>query len=113
MKIAAASPYSPEEYTPENFNAGLAFSHSGGNLRDAYNSADFFTEIPEVKVPVAFFCGRFDYLTASPVAAEYVVTLKGPRTALYWFEESAHRSDIEEPALFQARIREFFLPGKY
>jgi pimeloyl-ACP methyl ester carboxylesterase len=111
-QISAASPWSPESYTGDLFRRGLSFSHSGGNLLRSYTEADFFTEIPEVRVPVAFFCGRYDYLTAAPVAARYLTGLKSPRTVLYWFEKSAHRCDIEEPELFQQRIREFFLPDK-
>lgn len=108
MALAARSSYAADRYTDDLFARGLAFSHSGGDLLRAYTTADFFTEIPETSVPVAFFCGRYDYLTAAPVAAEYLGVVNSPRKQLYWFENSAHRCDIEESELFRQRVRAFF-----
>jgi pimeloyl-ACP methyl ester carboxylesterase len=98
------SPYNKEFYTDELFQRGLAYSHSGGNLRESYMTADFFKEIPSVRVPVFFFCGRYDYLTSSPDVERYYKSVNAPKKNLFWFENSAHRVDIEEPDLFQKRI---------
>lgn len=107
--IRIDSPYRKSDYTDDLFRRGLMFTHSGGNLYSAYTQADFFKEIPSVRVPVFFFCGRYDYLTSSPDVAKYERFVKAPVKKLFWFENSAHRVDIEEPDLFQKRIVECFL----
>ncbi|HEY1405511.1 MAG TPA: alpha/beta fold hydrolase, partial [Spirochaetota bacterium] len=107
--IRINSPYRKNDYTDDLFRRGLTFSHSGGNLFSSYTHVDFFKEIPSVKVPVFFFCGRYDYLTSSPDVERYYKSVEAPHKKLFWFEKSAHRIDIEEPELFQSRIFECLL----
>ncbi|MDX2286426.1 MAG: alpha/beta hydrolase [Bacteroidia bacterium] len=75
---------------------------------------DFYQEIfdtnfePQTRyqVPVYFFAGRHDYNTSWPVVEAYYQTIEAPAKQLYFFEQSGHSPQWEEPALFHARVRE-------
>ena len=51
---------------------------------------DFIRDIPEVKVPIYFCAGRYDYNTPSVLIEEYYNEIIAPKKELIWFEESAH-----------------------
>ncbi|MBP2638785.1 MAG: alpha/beta hydrolase, partial [Firmicutes bacterium] len=61
-------------------------------------------QVPELKVPVYFFLGLYDYVTPTPSVEEYCKVLKAPYKEIIWFELSAHRMDVEEPEKFQSVI---------
>jgi pimeloyl-ACP methyl ester carboxylesterase len=56
------------------------------------------------KVPVFFFMGRHDYVTPSELAAVYFDRLKAPEKRFFWFENSAHSPNYEEPLAFQTAV---------
>ena len=56
-----------------------------------------FRDLPEVKIPLYFFVGRYDYQTPGPLAEEYYNFVKAPKKDLIWFEESAHYMLFAEP----------------
>jgi pimeloyl-ACP methyl ester carboxylesterase len=56
------------------------------------------------EVPVAFFHGRYDYLTPAPELEAFAARLGSEVT---WFEGSAHVPSIEEPDAYQAALRNF------
>ncbi|HWQ62165.1 MAG TPA: alpha/beta hydrolase [Negativicutes bacterium] len=101
-EIMKQSPYYPEKYTGELYA-------KGGRLASNiwYNEVaeiNFFEQVPELKVPVYFFLGRYDYVTPTPSVEEYCKVLKAPNKEIVWFELSAHRMDVEEPEKFQSGI---------
>lgn len=103
-EIMNNSPYYPEKFTMELYDKGYYFAKP---LEDTFMpQLDFFKQIKELKVPVYFFCGRYDYLTPTKPVLDYFKTLKAPYKEIIWFEESAHRMDIEEPEKFQNTIME-------
>ena len=102
-EIMNSSPYYPEKYTEELYNKGIYFAKP---LNTFISHLDFFKQVKEIKVPVYFFCGRYDYITPTKSVEEYYKILKAPYKEIVWFEESAHRMDIEEPEKFQNTIME-------
>ena len=62
--------------------------------------------VPTVRVPVAFFLGRYDRQVDSQLAADYFENLSAPAKRLVWFESSAHNMPFEEPDKFNAAVPE-------
>jgi pimeloyl-ACP methyl ester carboxylesterase len=65
---------------------------------------DLRQSIPTLRVPVAFFLGRYDRHADANLAANYYQALTAPAKRLVWFEHSAHNIPFEEPALFDATV---------
>lgn len=76
------------------------------NLWPQLVKVDFFKTAPELKVPVYFFVGRYDYNTPFSIAAEYYKQVKAPYKRLVWFEKSGHMMPFEETAKFNALVKE-------
>ena len=78
---------------------------SGKVLINYMNSIriDFFP-FNEFEIPIYFFAGRYDYNTSSVVVEQYFKTIKAPVKKLYWFEQSGHSPNWEEPTLFHQRL---------
>ena len=51
---------------------------------------DLRVQVPEIKVPVYFLEGRYDYEAPAVHAERHFQLLKAPRKALIWFDRSAH-----------------------
>ena len=58
-----------------------------------------FEDIVEYEVPVSFIQGRGDYQVSSILVHEYFTSLKGHKQ-FYWFENSCHFPQWEEPQKF-------------
>ena len=58
---------------------------------------DLSQQVLELKIPVYFLEGRYDYTCAYPLAKEYFDRLKSPVKGFYTFENSAHSPLFEEP----------------
>ncbi|WP_236354999.1 alpha/beta hydrolase [Konateibacter massiliensis] len=87
------------EYTQlERINIwrGKAFS-SQTDLRKEMYGFSAVEEIPELKTPVYFLAGKYDYTCCYSLQKEYFNTLKSPIKGFYTFEESAHSPLFEEP----------------
>lgn len=63
----------------------------------ASRSFNAFSEIPELRLPVYFLAGRYDYTCCYSVQKSYYEAVKAPLKAFYTFEESAHSPVFEEP----------------
>jgi pimeloyl-ACP methyl ester carboxylesterase len=61
---------------------------------------DLFKMVPEIKIPVFFMEGRFDYECLSDIAAKYFEILKALSKELIWFEKPAHFINSQERDLF-------------
>jgi|APCry1669189070_1035195.scaffolds.fasta_scaffold00036_2 pimeloyl-ACP methyl ester carboxylesterase len=72
---------------------------------------DMAKEVSELKIPVYFFEGVYDYTCAYSVAKEYFAQLKAPVKGFYTFEHSAHTPIFEEPEKAQQILREDVLNG--
>ena len=63
-------------------------------------------QVPEVKVPVYFLMGRYDYNWSAELAKNYFDVLKAPKKEFIWFEKSAHAPNGEESEKFNSIIIE-------
>ena len=80
------------------FVAGAILSLS--TLEDEQNKVKIIKDVPEMKVPVYFCCGRRDYNTPFELVVEYAEKLKAPQKRIVWFDHSAHLPNFEEPEQF-------------
>ena len=80
------------------FVAGAMFSLS--TLEAEQNQVKIIQDVPEMKIPVYFCCGRRDYNVPFELVVEYADKLKAPQKRVVWFEHSAHVPNFEEPELF-------------
>lgn len=69
-----------------------------------FNHINFFTQIPEVKIPVFFISGSYDYNTPWVLVEKYTNELKAPRKEFIKFENSGHSPIFEEPERFNEEI---------
>ncbi len=80
------------------FVAGAMLSLS--TLEDEQNKVKILLDVPEMKVPVYFCCGRRDYNVPFELVIEYAEKLNAPQKRIMWFDHSAHLPNFEEPELF-------------
>jgi len=80
------------------FVAGAMLSLS--TLEEEQNKVKLLQDVPEMKVPVYFCCGRRDYNVPFELVIEYAERLKAPQKRIIWFDHSAHLPNFEEPELF-------------
>ncbi len=85
------------EYTLRDKLAFFKGGRQPQELEDQIHTFRLCGQIVEVKVPVYFLLGRFDYAAPSRLAAAYLSSIKAPRKVLYWFEQSGHAPMFEEP----------------
>jgi pimeloyl-ACP methyl ester carboxylesterase len=71
-----------------------------------YNSSgELMDVITQVKIPVYFFTGRYDYTDPFTLTEQYFSKIDAPEKHMVWFEESAHFPFYEEPAAFARQMR--------
>ncbi|WP_051251395.1 alpha/beta fold hydrolase [Paenibacillus harenae] len=68
-------------------------------------NVNLFQQIIEVKVPVYFLLGKYDYNTPNEITEEFFNILNAPSKELIRFEESAHNIPFEEPERFAVTLR--------
>lgn len=74
---------------------GKFFSHA--ILWNEMIATDLTHQETELKIPVYFFHGRYDYTCSYPLAKTYFEQLEAPIKGFYTFEHSAHSPIFEEP----------------
>lgn len=96
-----------------NLWRGKVYSRSGDFiLWDAMQATDLTRQVTELKIPVYFFHGRYDYTCSYPLARDYFEILKAPLKGFYTFENSAHSPIFEEPENALRILLEDVLNGK-
>ncbi|RZK92957.1 MAG: alpha/beta hydrolase, partial [Hymenobacter sp.] len=58
------------------------------------------------QLPVYLFVSKYDYTTSAELAQQYFALIKASKKQLFLFAHSGHAPSWEEPALFQARLRQ-------
>jgi pimeloyl-ACP methyl ester carboxylesterase len=94
------------EYTLNDMlhiRSGVKFTHK--YMKYNAISGDLMDAVPEVKIPVYFFTGRFDYTDPFECTEEYARRLQSPRKEVVWFNESAHFPFLEEPMKFAEEMK--------
>ncbi|MBN1798745.1 MAG: alpha/beta hydrolase [Spirochaetales bacterium] len=102
ISMRITSPYFPEKYYRGLSEKGVALVR--GNMRKELWNIDFREQVPELKIPVYFFIGKYDYVTPWEMTLHYYNILQAPVKKIIWFEKSAHRCDVEEPEKFQQSL---------
>lgn len=69
-----------------------------------FNNFNFFNQIPEVKIPVFFISGAYDYNTPWELVQKYANEIKAPKKEFIKFEKSGHSPVFEEPKKFNEEI---------
>jgi len=101
------------EYTlGEKINLWRGKVAYGSTTFNAQLKTDITKVVPEVKIPVYFFHGNYDYTVNYKLAKEYFNTLKAPVKGFYSFEKSAHSPLFEEPEKMGQIIKEDVFQGK-
>lgn len=85
---------------------GKSSGFSAGNIiyDPDFNNIDFFKQIPEVKIPVFFISGAYDYNTPWELVQRYHNTLQAPYKEFIKFEKSGHSPVFEEPERFNQEV---------
>jgi pimeloyl-ACP methyl ester carboxylesterase len=102
------------DYTiAEKINLWRAKARAGVHpLWNTILATDLAKQVPELKIPVYFFHGIYDYTVSYPLAKDYFELLKAPVKGFYTFEKSAHSPMFEEPLRMQQILQEDVLAGK-
>lgn len=119
MKSVAKGVFFPawmcKAYTvKEKFNtwkAKLTFVPKTSIFKEVIET-DFSSQIKELKVPVYFFSGKYDYTVNSSLSRDYFNKLNAPLKGFYTFHSSAHSPLFEEPNLTMKIIESDVLRGK-
>ncbi len=74
-------------------------------------STDLSETTPELRLPVYFIHGIYDYTCTYSVAREYFDVLKAPLKGFYTFRHSAHSPMFEEPERLRIIMQEDVLRG--
>lgn len=96
-----------KEYTlQEKINMWRGKSSSGISiLWEEMITTDLSSKVPELKLPVYFFEGIYDYTCSYSLAKTYFEKLNAPIKGFYTFMQSAHSPIFEEPE----KVREIIL----
>jgi pimeloyl-ACP methyl ester carboxylesterase len=65
---------------------------------------------PALRCPVFFFLGRNDHWVPPETSVAYFDALTAPSKQLLWFEASGHEPFVDEPAAFNAAMRDLVRP---
>lgn len=66
--------------------------------------------VPALQMPVFFFLGRKDHWVPAEISVAYIDAVTAPSKKLVWFEDSGHEPFVDEPARFNAAMRELVRP---
>jgi pimeloyl-ACP methyl ester carboxylesterase len=103
----------PEYTFIEKINMWRGKSRSGiSYLGSNMLATDLSKQVPELKLPVYFFEGIFDYTCSYTEAKSYFEKLKAPIKGFYTFENSAHSPLFEEPEKMKQILLADVLAGK-
>ena len=87
-------------------------SACNASLREELLTTDLTAKVPELKVPVYFLHGSYDYTVSYPMAQQYLSALKAPMKGFYTIDRSAHSPVYEQPDLTRRILRDDVLTGK-
>lgn len=74
-------------------------------LIDEMFATDVTARVPELKIPVYFFSGKYDLTVNHDLSEAYLNKLQAPEKAFYSFSESAHSPLFEEPQRFKEILK--------
>ena len=86
-----------------HIKAGVSFT--ARNMKYNAISGALLDTVTELKLPVYFFTGKYDYTDPFECTEEYYRRMKAPKKELVWFDNSAHFPFLEEPQKFAEEMR--------
>jgi pimeloyl-ACP methyl ester carboxylesterase len=95
----------------EKINIWRGKGFSRRRLWDAMLMTDLAAVVPELKLPVYFCHGAYDYTVTYRETRAYFDGLRAPLKGFYTFEQSAHSPAYEEPERMLQILREDVLAG--
>lgn len=98
--IILSSIFSPEYTGIDGLRFALGNKFTADTMWGHNVDLNFISDLPEVKVPIYFCAGRYDYNTPSIIIENYYNNITAPKKEIIWFEESAHFPHFEEPEKF-------------
>lgn len=84
---------------------GRGSSFSSRHMRYDAIDTPLMNHVTEVRVPLYFFTGRYDFTTPYELVEEYFRKLQAPSKKMIWFERSAHFPFFSEPELFARALK--------
>lgn len=100
-----------DEYTAKekgNYLNGANFANEHIENDPDYINYDLRKQIPEVKIPVFFIAGKFDYINPTPLAKEYFDLLKAPKKEFILFDKSGHDPAWEEAERYRTELNRIY-----
>jgi len=101
----------PEYRFREKINIWRGKAFSRRHLWDRMLTTDLAAVVPELKLPVYFVHGVYDYTITYAQTREYFRKLRAPLKGFYSFQQSAHSPACEEPKRMLQILREDVLAG--
>lgn len=87
-----------EYYTlREKFKYPIGLSFSNKYLWNHVLHSNLYETMPELRLPVYIFQGKYDYQVSYAIAKDYAAVLMAPLKGFYTFENSAHSPCFEKP----------------
>ena len=96
----------------EKIDIGRGKAFSQGILWDDFLNTDLTSKIHELRLPIHFFGGKYDYTVNQDLAKAFLRQVTAPVKGFYTFEHSAHSPVFEEPAKARQILREDVLTGE-
>jgi pimeloyl-ACP methyl ester carboxylesterase len=105
FKIYKAFIFYPEYSISDKLNALKGDPFSMKYLWKEAIHINLFKSIPEYKIPIYIFQGKYDKTTATSVSKKYFEFLKAPKKQYFEFEKSAHSPQLEEFKEYRSIIK--------
>ncbi len=105
MPLMLTGLISPEYSLRDARNIPKGVSLYAKNFVDNSISGELMDIVTQVKIPIYFFTGRYDYTDPFRLTEQYFTRIEAPEKHLVWFEDSAHFPFYEEPTAFARQMR--------
>lgn len=106
LKAAWIALKTPEFSWPKLGSLVDGIQFSGAALWGEQQQFDAISRYPILDVPIYFLVGRYDRIISSELAEKYFESVNAPYKELFWFENSAHAPQFEEPELFNTKVKQ-------
>ncbi|MEE9441985.1 MAG: alpha/beta hydrolase [candidate division Zixibacteria bacterium] len=101
MKIMSQSPH----YTKiDKQNFMKAFIQTNSIMWNEVMEVNFSETLNEIRVPVYFFTGKYDFVTPFEIVERFFAKLKAPNKKMIWFDNSGHWPNLDEPEKYQDEL---------
>jgi pimeloyl-ACP methyl ester carboxylesterase len=100
----------PESSILELPKAWRAFRFTLDAMWTEVSTLNLLERVPALQVPTFFLLGRQDHWVPAAASVAYIDALTAPSKQVVWFERSGHEPFVDEPAAFNAAMRDLVRP---